>query len=258
MSHQPPDPIRAKVLPGHPFFDLIEEAYRVFTYPKPIDTGVCKQCCMDREIEADFFNPPIRELPLRYLQDWFFAAYDLTTMPKETWGYLLPRVLEILAAGEHVASNGLEVSLSRFDTGNPDRWSPRQWTVLDEFQRSFLRHTIDHTQDALDDVLCLFKLGGWPLASLQEQVINAPVGALVQRLWRDWCGSSAPGRECIWTTTFSPKHDRSRARAFYTSRDLHDRLMAFAFDDDTDANLCARACAVLEVIEMDASWQGPA
>jgi hypothetical protein len=75
MAELPSNP-DAKLMPGHPFFDLIEEAYRVFKCPKPQSTEVCNRCCMDPYIEKHFFDPPIRELPLHYVQDWYDAAYQ--------------------------------------------------------------------------------------------------------------------------------------------------------------------------------------
>lgn len=85
MTREPSEPIAARVPPGHPFFAIIEEAYRVFAYPRPRNIGVCEGCCMDAGIEARFFDPPVRQLPLNYVQDWYFAACDPGGIDKETW-----------------------------------------------------------------------------------------------------------------------------------------------------------------------------
>ena len=115
--------IKAKIASDHPLFGVIEQAYQVFNYPKPTSTEACRNWCMAPRIEANFFNPPIRQLPLEYVRDWFHAAYDSNAgVAKATWAYLLPRLLEILAAGEDVSPIGLEVSLSRFCTGNTSNW----------------------------------------------------------------------------------------------------------------------------------------
>lgn len=78
-------PLKAKLADDHPFFGIIEDAYQVFAYPKPTKLEVCEGCCMEPEIEADFFTPDIRELPLHYVQDWFFAAYDPPSVSKAIW-----------------------------------------------------------------------------------------------------------------------------------------------------------------------------
>ena len=241
-------PSEAKLGVDHPFFDVIEEAYRVFSYPKPRSTEVC-DCCMDAGIEAAFFDPPIRELPLEYVRDWYFAAYDPEAgVAKATWAYLLPRLLEILAAGEDLASVGLEVSLSRFDTGNPKNWSIREWAVLDRFQRMFLLHRMENTREYLDDVICMFKLGGWALDDLMEQVEAAPIDKLAARLWNDWCAGAVSGRESIWVTAFWYSADRARMLDFYASDRLYGKMAALALDDSTGPEVAAKALAVASVM----------
>lgn len=248
-----PLPIEAKVLPGHAFFDIIEEAYRVFAYPKPSSIEVCERCCMNADIEADFFNPPIRELPLEYVQDWYSAAYDPNGIAKETWAYLLPRILEILASNEDVSTAALEVSLARFDTGNPESWSSKEWKILDSFQRKFLVGKIGSGHDSLDDVICMFRLAGWPLENLLDQVALTPDETLAQRLWQDWCRGVVPGREGVWITAFWESPDNTTVFDFYTSQELYAKIVALALADDTEAELAAKASAVASVIEASAA-----
>ena len=245
--------IQAKLDPDDPWFGLIEEAYCVFDYPKPTSTEVCIRCCMDRKIENDFFNPPIRELPLRYVQDWFFAAYDPPGIAKGTWAYLLPRILEILAAGEDPAPVALEVSLSRFQTGNRANWSNKEWQVLDRFQREFLRRKVAEGSDDLDGVLCMFRLAGWPLTDLLDQVASMATALLAERFWRDWCEGHAPGREDVWITSFWESPDNSQVFEFYTSPAMYERFSSLALSDDADRALAEKAMAVAAVIETHVS-----
>ena len=249
MVSKPMQPLQAKVSAGHPFFEVIEEAYRVFNYPKPASTEVCQHCCMDPEIEADFFNPPIRQLPLEYVRDWYEGAYDPTTgVAKATWAYLLPRLLEILAAGEEVASVGLEVSLKRFDTGNPENWSAAEWMVLDRFQRMFLQHQIDITKHHLDDVICMFRLGGWSLDDITAQVEAAASETLAARLWHDWCAGYLPDRDSIWVTTFWEDEDSKKILDFYVSDRLYEKMEALALDDDVKPDLAVKASIVASMM----------
>lgn len=247
-------PLAAKVSPGDPFFAIIEQAYRVFAYPKPKRIGVCEGCCMDAAIEATFFDPPIGELPLTYIQDWYFAACDLEGVPKETWAYLLPRILEILAADEDVGNVGIEVSLNRFDTGNVENWSRKEWEILDGFRRTYLERAIEQNKNFLDDVICMFSLAGWPLRELLEQVAATSDEKLARCLWHDWCSWPAPGREDIWITAFWESPGDSTVFDFYTSRKLYDRMEALALADGPDSELAAKASAVAGVIEANASW----
>lgn len=251
---KPPEPLKGKVSPGHPLFEIVEDAYRVFARPKPGSTEVC-DCCMDRAIQADFFRPPIKELPLRYVQDWYFAATAVEGVTKETWAYLLPRILEILASGEDASLTAPEVTLKRFDTGNPDNWSAKQWSVLDRFQRTYLELKFADDGDqvlhaSLDDILCMFRLGGWPLSDLLDKVASMPDADLARRLWRDWChGGQSPGNESIWITAFWEATDNTTVFDFYTSPMLYERMAALALAGDTDPELAAKALAVANVIE---------
>ena len=43
-----------KISPGHPFFEIVEDAYRRFATAKPRSIEVCENCCMEPKIEADF------------------------------------------------------------------------------------------------------------------------------------------------------------------------------------------------------------
>lgn len=243
----PPD----RIAPEDPFAALVEEAYLAFARPRPAAIGVCQGCCMDPQIEADFFNPDIRDLPLHYVQDWYSAAYERGGVPKPTWAYLLPRILEILASGQTLDHVGLETSLNRFDTGNPDHWSEQQWRVLDRFQRMFLRRGIENGGERLDDLLCMFRLGGWGLADLLDQVAAVGDAVLAECLWRDWCEGCAPGRESVWITAFWDTPDNSTVFDFYTSSALRNRMEALALGDRVDPQLAAKACAVVDVIEAE-------
>jgi hypothetical protein len=241
----------AKVPAGHPFFDLIQSAYRVFDYPKPTSTEVCQNCCMDSAIEADFFRPAIAELPLRYVRDWYSGAYDPNGIAKETWGYLLPRVLEILASGESPSDNGIEVSLSRFRTGDPANWSVKEWEVLDQFQRQFLMHRIEHEDDALDDVLCAQRLGGWSLAGLLDQVAAVADAKLAARFWHDWCRWNVDGGS-VWITSFWESPDNTTVHEFYTSRQMYTRMETLALADETEIEIAKMASSVAGIIEISA------
>lgn len=249
MVRKQQKPVSAKIQLDHPFFGIIGDAYRVFAYPKPSSIEVCVGCCMEADIEADFFNPPIDELPLRYIQDWFFAAYDPNGVAKATWAYLLPRILEILALDEDVANVGLEVSLNRFATGDSGNWTSEEWQILDRFQRCYLNREIAREGEPLDDTICMFALAGWPLDSLFEQVADQPDDVLIPRLWNDWCRGRVPGRDSIWITAFWGSPEKTQVYEFYTSEVLYNRAAALALADETSPDLAQKALEVAQVIE---------
>lgn len=244
-----PNSPEATIGPGHPFFELIDEAYRVFDYLKPTHTGVCERCCMDPKIEDSFLDPAIRQLPLAYIRDWYNAAYSPEGVGKDVWGYLIPRILEVLAFGEEVSPTGIEVSLNRFATGDRDQWSGAQWQVLDRFQRMYLARETLTGENHLDDVLCMFGLAGWRIDDLLSQVAASADDVLIERLWRDWCEWVVPGREEVWMTAFWEEYDRSMVFDFYTSDELYAKAASLALSDGRDPRLRNKALSVAGVIE---------
>jgi hypothetical protein len=255
MGKRKPLEMEVRIQPDHPFFAIIEEAYRAFAVPPPSSLGV-HDCGMDASVRRDLLTLPSAQLPYRHVRDWYLAEVDPAGVPRATWAYLLPRVLEILALGQPVSEISLEISLSRFATGNPDHWSAAQWAVLDRFQRLYLQRAMGRGEasaiyrsgDRLDAVLCMFRLGDWPLDRLLEQLAAMPDALLADRLWRDWCEGSPPGCEAVEITTFWPEADREAIRAWYTSPALRARMEALALADDTPAELAEQALAVAEVI----------
>lgn len=255
MRLQPSSHVDAKITSDSPFFDLIAEAYHVFAVAKPTSTEVCEQCCMDRRIAARFFEPAIDDLPLEYVREWFSAAAAIGGVSQHVWSYLLPRVLEILAVGEEPSFVGLEISLKRFPTGDPTKWTKVQWSVLDRFQRAYLAHGVFGAGNHLDDVICMFGLASWPLNSLLEQVQAQKDVELAARLWQDWCEWTRPGVVGeIWLTAFWENPERARMFEFYTSESLYRRMEALALSDETDAEIAVKASAVAGVIEANAEW----
>ena len=238
--------IGAKLSPDHGFFDLVTEAYRVFACETPEGTGVC-DCCTDRSIQERFFEPDIAELPLAWLQDWFCGAAVGGELPQQMWRYLLPRILEVLAAEEMLSSIALEVSLSRFPTGVAENWTVEEWSVLDRFQRKFLCRGLEiSAEDRFDDVLCMFGLAGWPLDDLFAQVMELPTEALAARLWADWNWGGKPEFELSY---FWEEDQLPRVRAFYLSGNLRRKVNELVGAPRTSAAVRDNAKAICVFLE---------
>lgn len=230
-----------RVGPDDPLFPVIEEAYRVFRRDAPPDPCVC-DCCMEPDIRRDFFAHGQRDLPFHYLRDWFFAVAD-PDLPKAVWAYLLPRVFDAMASGEDPASVGVEVSLSRFPTGDRTRWSDEEWAAIERFRVAYLDCAATPGDAYLDDALCTFGSAGWNVEDLFAQVFAWPTDRLATRLWADW---AEHGRPSVWINAFWP--DGAVPMRFYASEALHDRMVAFGMDERADPKTAERALAVADVI----------
>jgi len=251
----------AKLSPVDPFFELIEDAYRAFATHKPSDTEVCVDHCMPQPIADAFFSYDVRELPLRYLEEWYSAAASSEGISKHLWTYLTPRILEVLAAGQTVSFLGFEVVFQRYPVGRKEEWSENQWQVLDGFQRRFLAREIasetgkrgNILRDSyLDDKLCMFRRGGWELEDLLNQILAMPIDQLISRLWQDWCEDFGE-YGTTWVTEFWEPDDKARMEKFYVSDVLHQRFMGTALSDSSHPDIANKASDLVSVIERTAS-----
>lgn len=227
----------------------IDQAWRVFDLPAPDTTGVCRQCCMDPQIEADFLEHPARELPPDYIRDWYSAAYDGSIRHAHV-AWLLPRVMEMLAEGQVVAHVGNEAVFSRLPlTGFPDRWPDRQVAAVQGFALAwfdaFLHGELPRSQGGLDAALCMFGEGGLDIRPLLALLDGLPDATLVDLLDREWVFHGV-GRICF-DAFWSREPGRATAWTWYTGEGLRDRmeLAAYAGNDKAfavhDAIVQARA-----------------
>lgn len=235
--------MKGKISEENPLFKTIEDAYSIFRQG-PTEHAVC-DCCMDRDIRANFFKHNQRDLPFEYLQDWFFAAADIP-MAQASWRFVLPRILEALASGEEPSNTGLEVCLSRYPTGVEGNWNKEEWRVLDQFQRKFLEISAANFEEFLDDYICMFVNAGWPAESLFKQVSDLDDKTLTSRLWNDWC--SWGNTSAIWITAFW--ENASQARSFYLSDELLNRLTNYALDENTSPEMRDKAYELADVIHL--------
>lgn len=158
--------------------------------------------------------------------------------------------MEALASGEELTLAGMETVFARHPTGDRSRWSEREWAVIDDFQRAYLRNVQRDEAFALDDTLCMFARGGWPLDDLFAQVDAWPTDRLVEQLSRDW--STAWGYE-IWITPFWD--DEDVPWRFWTRPALYERFLDCGADSRTAPDIARRAYDLATVIDDRRPWE---
>jgi hypothetical protein len=204
----------------------IDEAWRVFDLPAPATTGVCVGCCMDPKIEADFLKRPPRELPSAYIRDWYFAAF-IDDIAHDHVAWFLPRVMEMLAAGEEVAVVGHEVVFQRLPlTGFPDRWSKDEVAALNRFALAFFETRLTEAAASfmkdIDSWLCMIGQGGIDIDPLLRRMETLPDDDLADLLHRNWFyrGRGSIRFDAFW----SVEPARTMAWNWYTSPTLAARM----------------------------------
>lgn len=215
--------------------DLVEDAYRVMSGPRPGDHQACTQCCMSQHSHRLFLDTDRRDLPVAFLDDWYHAAFGGPATP-ELRRYLLPCVMELLLAGQEMGL-GVELALQRFDTGVPALWTPAEQEIIDRFTALFLDlQAVGRSPwGPLDDVLCMFALAGHDMTPILDHVWAWPDAALVSKLHADWCYPM--GGIALWHTAFwdsdRPGVDEAAATVsdWYRAPRLRERCFDICLDD---------------------------
>ena len=211
----------------------IAEARRVFDLPRPATTGVCKGCCMDPEIEADFLNHGARDLPDAYLRDWFFAAFA-DDLGYAQMGWLMPRIMESLADGKELPIAGEEVTLSRLPVaGFPERWPADAVAAVERFCFAFLEYRLASGTSVLENILCMFSLGGMPVGPFLERLDALTDGELASLLHASWIAPYP--KPYISLSAFWESPDRELWWAWQTSDALLDRMTRAGIEGDERA-----------------------
>lgn len=204
----------------------IDEAWQVFDIPAPATTGVCEHCCMEPEIEADFLKQKARYLPLDYVRDWYFAAFT-DQIGHDHVAWFLPRVMEMLAQGETIATVGHEVVFQRLPrTGFPDRWPPDEVAAVQGFAEAFFAALLDNripeADPDVDSWLCMFGQGGVDIVPLLRLMDALPDDLLADKLHRMWWhgGWGSISLDAFW----DDRPAKSLAWNWYTSAHLLARM----------------------------------
>jgi hypothetical protein len=217
--------------------EAIEEAWRVFDIPGPATTGVCEHCCMDPKIEADFLKRKARDLPAKYVREWYFAAFtDDISHNHVAW--FLPRVMEMLADGQEVAAVGHEVVFQRLPlTGFPDRWPERQVDAVNRFALALFEVKVWSPKttglEDIDSWLCMIGQGGIDISPMLRLLDDLPDDDLVDLLYRNWFiyGRGSIRLDAFW----SVEPAKTLAWSWYTSALLLTRMERAAMTGNNKA-----------------------
>jgi len=111
----------------------VAQAYDVFArFPEPrFPLGVCLACCVSPEIERELRQWKLPALTAHHLYEYNASAKPMQQSVAEL-GHLLPRMLDLIAAGEEV-HHSTELFLSRLGNCPVGSWRVDEQAVLDRF-----------------------------------------------------------------------------------------------------------------------------
>lgn len=112
----------------------VRRAYEVFGhYTAPLHPlDVCTACCMPEEFEREMRAVPLRKLKRHHFYEYSTGAKSVDGQPADEVKYLLPRLLELLAAGEET-HHSIELALDRVGRCPADAFSAEERAVLEAF-----------------------------------------------------------------------------------------------------------------------------
>lgn len=152
----------------------VRRAYDVFGRRKAPNglLNVCTMCCMPEELEREMRTLPLRKLTANHYYQYCTAAMGDLEQPADEIGYLLPRWLELLAAGQET-HHSVELSLDRVGSCPSGSFDKEEVAVLNAFMLAFFDHRLTDggSCDCLSDPLALLIMadaGGLALAPLLD------------------------------------------------------------------------------------------
>jgi hypothetical protein len=219
----------------------IARAYAVFDLRPPKTLGVCTACCMDPATERAILRKGQSQLSLEDIREWTAAAFR-DDMAFDSVAWVLPRILDLLAQGEEVSSNGNEVALSRLPrAGFPGNWTVDQVDAVNAACMAILDRHAARRAGGLDGLLCMFSLGGLPVAPFIARLDALPDEDLAELLHAELQATSGM---MVWHTAFWEDHrERDRIAEWYASPLLQDRMANLGYAGNDQAAAVSDALA---------------
>lgn len=216
---------------------LVREAYWRFDCHPPRHVGVCSApgCCLPHYIADAMLRTPPTEHDPEWIRGWFQAAIasGLEFERGHPVRWILPRVLDLLAAGEDVDWFDCALALDRLRyAGFPDDWEKVEVGLISVFCRARV-DAADWTWGGphLDDYLCMIARAPVDLDPVLAALNACATADLVLALHPDRHGPQ------ILETTFweddarealSLTVARDAVRAWYSDRNMTGRLLNYA------------------------------
>lgn len=246
MTYLPPTPeLRfTRLAPTDPAFATIEAAYGAFARPTPKHPANCRcALCADRVRATALAGRPARHWSDADVTGWFArlgpsgAAQSVLRVASRTdhavFRFLLPRVLEMLAAGALPPEDTTLRILAEFRPGRMAGLSSEEAALLDRIGALILDRALSGPDPGLGlfDALRLLANGGWPLRPRLAQALADPdLPAALARAW-----GRSPRRAPLFPGLWPEGAVAEMQNVLVTGRSV-ERLMNFAMAHGTAAD----------------------
>lgn len=159
--------VMLKIISNFRAMDLIiNQAYNVFNYPKPISiTNVCTECCMPKDRARLLLTINLNEIPFELLQEYNDGAQAMHFDRRE-FSYFLPRYLELISQFQFTSAIDVSLSLKNLKLDCKELWTnENEVKCIHDFSIAFFEKCLqttafsDNTQ--LIEILNMFYVSGF-------------------------------------------------------------------------------------------------
>lgn len=161
-----------------PVAKTIERAYTLFEkYLIGETLDVCKACCVTDAEEKELVNTPLRTVSRTLLQNAYYESAR-SGSDRELWEmkHFLPRVLE-LVADFAFPCHSTEITFTRLDLDQPEKWSSQESRILNDFSVAFFKKCLAvyplPKNEEIAGVLIMFGIGHFDLMPVLNEWLHA-------------------------------------------------------------------------------------
>jgi len=192
-----PEPTRDRVRPTEPMFGLVQALYAAFERPAPKHLASCAcALCADRDMARRLQGRAARDWSIEDVVAWTDAALaqhrarkeatPLSRSDRAVFRFLLPRLLELLAAGGLPRTEAVVTAFAACLPGRTIGLGPQDAALTARLGALVLDRAVWDAQWPMDvvDTMHLLVSGGWSLPRMVDQVLADPdLPSAVARAW---------------------------------------------------------------------------
>lgn len=152
---------------------IIQNAYKIFNYPTPLEiTNVCTACCISEEDARNLIALPLQNIPVELFHEYNDHAQALNYDMNE-FKYFLPRNLELISQFQFTSGVDVSLSLKNLNYNNPEFWTKKEEIdCVQDFMFYFFNKclkTNEFTHEgSLLDILNMIYCSGFDIKNLLE------------------------------------------------------------------------------------------
>lgn len=131
--------------------EIISKAYSAFRkYKIGQNLVVCKICCVSDEEEKALVSNPLQNLTSKQLYLYLDSARFFSDKEFGETKHFLPRLMELVFDFQFPV-HSVEITFSRLDLDQPEKWQPNEIELLNDFSVTFFQKCLQNYPLPIND-----------------------------------------------------------------------------------------------------------